>query len=40
MLAKLIYPIIKEYPKLNPIRYDDGENIFVKLESEKEMIHD
>jgi hypothetical protein len=24
MLAKLKYPIIKEYPKMNPTRYDDG----------------
>lgn len=35
MLSKLTYPIIKEYPKIDPKRYDDGEKILVKVEKEK-----
>ena len=27
MLDKLSYPVVKLYPKTNPSRYDDGENI-------------
>ena len=30
MLAKLTYSIVTTYPKLDPVRYDDGETLNIK----------
>lgn len=32
MLAKLAYPIVTPYPKLDPVRYDDGEILNIKFQ--------
>ena len=34
MLARLAYPVVDQYPKIEPHRYDDGDEIVKRLELE------
>lgn len=40
MLSKLKYPIVNEYPKMNPNRYDDGPILDVKAQPQIRFITD